>query len=228
MLPSGAPTARVAVRRHRERGQYDRHTIRAILDEALLCHVGVVSAAGHPVVLPFVHAWAGDHLYLHGARANHVLREAAAGSEVCVTVTLLDGLVLARSVMHHSANYRSVVVLGRAREVTGPEEKLTALRLIVEHVAPGRSADARPPSDEELRATMVVSVPLTEASAKVRTGPPLDDEADLSLPVWAGVLPVGMATGTPVAADGLAPGLPVPDYVSAYGRPGRRPPQESP
>jgi hypothetical protein len=212
-----APSPRTTVRRHPERGVYDRGAIDAILDEAPICHVGFV-ADGRPFVIPTIHARAGDVLYLHGSPASRMLRTLGEGIDVCVTVTILDGLVLARSVYNHSMNYRSVVVLGTARSVDEREEKLAALQAIVEHVLPGRSADARGPSDKELTGTTVLALVLDEASAKVRTGPPKDFDEDLALPVWAGVVPLGLVAGKPESAVDL----PVPDYVSAVaGRPAR-------
>jgi nitroimidazol reductase NimA-like FMN-containing flavoprotein (pyridoxamine 5'-phosphate oxidase superfamily) len=209
-------SGRVRVRRLPERGRYERESINAILDEGFVCHVGVLMSHG-PVVIPTAYGREGDHLYLHGAPANAMLRRAGAGA-ICVTVTLVDGLVLARSAFHHSINYRSVVVHGRGEEVTDPEEKERALARIVEHLVPGRGADARPPTPDELRATRVVRVRLDEASAKVRTGGPKDDEEDLTLPVWAGELPVLPAMGPPVAAADLPAGLRPPGYVTRYRR----------
>jgi len=202
-------TPRTRVRRLPERGSHEWPVIAAILDEALVCHVGVV-VDGAPVVIPTAHARIGSTLYLHGAPASRMLRSAAAGVDVCVTVTLLDGLVLARSLFHHSLNYRSVVCFGRAVEVTDLAEKDAALRGFAEHVLRGRPAEVRPPTQGELKATRVLALPLDEASAKLRTGPPLDDAEDLDLPVWAGVLPVGLAVGAPVADT---PHLPCPSSV---------------
>ncbi len=203
------PSPRTRVRRHPERGVYDRAAIEAILDEAAICHVGFVHD-GAPVVIPTIHARIGDALYLHGSAASRMMRTLAAGAEVCVTATILDGLVLARSVANHSMNYRSVVVLGRARPVEGREEKLAALRAVVEHVDPGRWGVARHPNEQELHETLVAAVSLGEASAKVRTGPPKDDPDDLALPVWAGVVPLRMARGEPVPDEprGQGPGGP--------------------
>lgn len=215
------PSQRARVRRLPERGRYEREWIDAILDEAFVCHVGVTGADG-PVVLPTAYARDGDHLYLHGARANALLRAACSGP-VCVTVTLVDGLVLARSAFHHSIDYRSVVVYGVGEEVTDTEAKRRALAILVEHLVPGRGAEARPPSDAELRATRVVRVPLDEASAKVREGGPKDDEEDLSLSVWAGVLPFARSVGPPEPAADLAPGIAPPGYVTGYRRASGRP-----
>jgi nitroimidazol reductase NimA-like FMN-containing flavoprotein (pyridoxamine 5'-phosphate oxidase superfamily) len=190
------PTARSQVKRLAERGIYDREVVHAILDEALVAHVGVSTAEG-PRVIPMMFARIGETLYIHGSVANRTLRSAA-GVAVCVTVTLLDGLVLARSAFHHSMNYRSVVVYGAAVAVTDTAEKGAALDAMVERVAAGRSQVARPPTDAELRATTVLSVPLIEVSAKIRTGGPKDDEADMTWPVWAGVIPLSL-----VASDGV-------------------------
>ncbi len=205
-------TPRTRLRRRAGRGSHDRDLIHSILDEALVCHVGFVGD-GQPYVLPTTYARIGDRLVLHGSTANRMLRTLAGGAPACVTVTLLDGLVLARSAFHHSMNYRSVVVLGTAREVTDREEKRAALRAIVEHVAPGRSAEARPPTDAEVDGTLVVELPIEEASAKIRTGPPVDDPGDLSVPCWAGVLPLRLTAGEPVPDPGLPPGSPVPERL---------------
>jgi nitroimidazol reductase NimA-like FMN-containing flavoprotein (pyridoxamine 5'-phosphate oxidase superfamily) len=216
-----APTPRTSVRRHPERGVYDRGTIDGILDEALICHVGF-EVEGQPYVIPTIHARVGDELYLHGSPASRMLRTIGEGVDVCVTVTLLDGLVLARSVYHHSLNYRSVLVLGRAREVADPAEKLRAMEAVVEHVVPGRWADARRPTEKEIAGTSILALALDEASAKIRTGPPKDNTADLELPVWAGVVPLSLVPGPPVADPELAPGTPVPGYATAYERPSAR------
>ncbi|MEY2477390.1 MAG: uncharacterized protein QOG87_2705 [Actinomycetota bacterium] len=184
-----APSARTTVRRRSQRGRYERELVHAILDEALVCHVGFESEHG-PVVLPTMHARVDDTVYLHGAVANAMLRTVAAGAPVCVTVTLLDGLVLARSAFHHSMNYRSVVVFGTATAVETREAKLAALEALIERIHPGRWTEARPPTDAELRQTLVVAVPLDEASAKVRSGPPIDDDEDYALDVWAGEIPL--------------------------------------
>jgi uncharacterized protein len=184
-------TARTRVRREPERGRYERETIDAILDEALYCHLGFV-VDGQPYVIPTLHARVGDLLYVHGSSASRMLRHAASGAPMCVTVTLLDGLVLTKSVFNHSIDYRSVVVLGEARPVEA-EEKLEALRAFTEHVAPGRWEEARQPTPLELKATSILALPLTESSAKVRTGPPEDEPEDLALPVWSGVVPIHLA-----------------------------------
>jgi len=212
---------RTKVRRRAERGRYDRATVNAILDEALICHVGFVSDS-QPFVIPTIHARDGARLLLHGAAASRMLGAAAQGIPLCVTVTLLDGLVLARSAFHHSMNYRSVVILGRATEINWPEEKMEAMRLLVEHVAAGRWKDSRLPTDEELSATRILSIPITEASAKVRTGPPIDDEADHALNIWAGEIPVAETFGAPVPDPLLRTGIAMPDYVRDYRRPSNR------
>ncbi len=201
------------MKRHPERGVYDRTAIDAILDEALICHVGFVHD-GQPYVIPTIHARDGDTLYLHGSPGSRMLRNLAEGVDVCVTATLLDGLVLARSVYHHSMNYRSVVVLGRAREVTDERDKLRAMECVVEHVVAGRWADARQPSPGELKGTTILSVSLDEASAKVRTGGPKDLEEDLELPVWAGVIPLSLVPAPPVPDNDR----PVPSYANRYTR----------
>jgi hypothetical protein len=215
-------TPRTRLQRLPARGQYERARLDAILDEALWCHVGFV-LEGQPYVIPTIHARVGEHLYLHGSAASRMVRSLADGLPVCVTVSLLDGLVLARSAFHHSMNYRSVVILGRAREVVEAGEKDTALRAIVEHVAPGRSRDARPPTPRELAATTVVAVTLEHGSAKVRRGLPKDHDGDYELPVWAGELPFRMETLPPVEDPRMEPGLPVPNYVRHYRRPGAVP-----
>jgi uncharacterized protein len=210
----GMPTARTTVKRHPERGAYERATVDAILDEALICHIGFVHE-GQPYVIPTIHARDGDTLYLHGSPGSRMLRNLAQGVDVCVTATLLDGLVLARSVYHHSMNYRSVVVLGRAREVSNREKKLRAMQCVVEHVVRGRWEDARQPSEGELKGTTILAVSLDEASAKIRSGGPSDDKNDLDLEVWAGVVPLALVAGEPVADNGE----PVPPYAERYARP---------
>lgn len=185
------PADRIRVKREPQRARYDRETIDAILDEALLCHLGF-EIDGQPYVIPTLHARVGDTLYIHGSAASRMLRHAASGAPVCATVTLFDGLVLARSVFNHSVNYRSVVVFGTATLVDG-DEKLEALRALTEQLAPGRWDEARQPTDKELKATWILSLLLDEASAKVRTGAEEDEPEDLDLPVWAGVVPVHLA-----------------------------------
>jgi uncharacterized protein len=205
-------SARTRLKRHPERGRHDPESIAGILDEALICHVGFV-ADEQPYVVPTIHARDGDRLFLHGSGASRMLRTLEGGMPVCVTATVVDGLVLARSVFSSSMNYRSVMVLGTAAEVREREEKLRALRAIVEHVAPGRWDEARRPTSRELRATAVLRLSLDEASAKVRAGPPQDDEDDLDLPVWAGVLPLRTVVEGLVPAEPLPEGLPIPDSV---------------
>lgn len=206
---------RTNVKRHPERGAYDRATIDAILDEALICHLGFV-VEGQPFVIPTIHARDGDLLYVHGSPGSRMLRNAKEGVDICVTATLLDGLVLARSVYNHSMNYRSAVVLGRAREVTDREEKLRAMHRVVDHVVPGRWEDARQPNEGEIKGTTILAMSLDESSAKIRTGPPTDDEADLSLPVWAGVIPLNLEPSPPISDDGVTG--PPPGYATAYTR----------
>ena len=209
------PSPRITVRRLPERGAYDRATVDAILDEALSCHVGFV-VDGQPYVIPTIHAREGDKLYIHGSSASRMLRTLAAGTPVCVTVTIQDGLVLARSGFHHSMNYRSVLVLGTAVEVLDRGERLHALETISEHVIPGRWAEIRPPNERELAQTKILRMGLDEASAKVRSGGPKDDPADLSLPVWAGVLPLRLVTREAVTDDRVPEDVPVPGYVAHH------------
>ncbi|HEX8338290.1 MAG TPA: pyridoxamine 5'-phosphate oxidase family protein [Pyrinomonadaceae bacterium] len=210
-----SPTARTTLRRLPKRGSFERETVYGILDEGFVCHVGFV-VEGQPFVIPTAYGRKGDVLYIHGARASRMQKALAAGTDVCVTVTLVDGLVLARSAFHHSINYRSVVVFGRPRVVESEEEKNAALEAFTEHVMPGRWADVRWPTSQELAATTVLAIRLSEASAKVRTGPPIDDEEDYVLPVWAGVLPLGVEPGEPVADPRLPAGTPVPGYVERF------------
>ncbi len=216
-MPDLPVTPRTRLNRRASRGSHDRDLIHAILDEGLVCHVGFV-AEGQPYVLPTTYARVDDHLVIHGSTANRMLRTLAGGAPACVTVTLLDGLVLARSAFHHSMNYRSVVILGVARAVVDREAKRRALHAIVEHVAPGRSRESRPASDAEVDGTLVLELPIVEASAKVRAGPPVDDPDDLSLGWWAGVLPLRLSAGTPVPDPGLAPGIAVPAGVKGHAR----------
>jgi uncharacterized protein len=217
-MPETPPSERTRVKRHPERGAYDRATIDAILDEALFCHVGYV-ADGHPRVIPTIHARVGDTLYVHGSNASRTLRTIMGGEEVCIVTTLLDGLVLARSAFMHSMNYRSVVVYGRAREVSDREEKWMAQKALVDQVCAGRSDQVRMPTDDELRQTTILAVPLEEASAKLRTGPPKDEEADYDLPVWAGVLPLSTVPQTAMNDPRLGHGLEPPPNVTGYRRP---------
>jgi nitroimidazol reductase NimA-like FMN-containing flavoprotein (pyridoxamine 5'-phosphate oxidase superfamily) len=202
-VTTSPPTERVTVRRKAERARYDRETVHAILDEALVAHVGFV-VDGAPCVIPMTYARIDDMLDLHGAVANQLLKSLAAGVPVCVTVTLLDGLVLSRSAFHHSMNYRSVVVFGTATKVDDDDEKQAASRALVEHMVAGRSDEVRGPSSSELRKTLMVRVPIDEASAKERTGPPIEDPDDLALPYWGGVIPMTLERGTPVP-DGVKP-----------------------
>ncbi len=211
------PTERTRVRRIPERGVYDRAQIDAILDEALICHLAYV-LDGQPRVIPTIHARDGDVLYVHGSNASRTLRTAKESSPVAIEVTLLDGLVLARSAFHHSMNYRSVVVYGLAREITDPDEKWRAQQALVEHVVHGRSADARMPNERELNQTTILAVPLDEASAKIRTGPPIDEDEDYDLPVWAGVVPLTTVPGEPEPDPAMPEGIPAPDYLTPYGR----------
>ncbi|GES30237.1 pyridoxamine 5'-phosphate oxidase family protein [Streptomyces angustmyceticus] len=212
------PTARTIPTRARDRAAYDQETVHAILDTGYVCHLGFVRD-GSPVVLPTLYGRVGDRLYLHGSTGSRPLRMAGetpdAGLEVCVTVTHVDGLVLARSAFHHSINYRCVVVHGTAHQVTDPEEKKAALDALVDHVLPGRAADSRPGNAKELAATAVIRLDLREVSAKIRSGGPSDEPEDLALPYWSGVLPVAPVHGAPIAADDLAPGIPEPAYLSA-------------
>ena len=214
------PTPRTTPTRYRERAHYDRQTVHDILDEALICHLGYLSA-GEPVVLPTTHARLGETLYLHGSSGSGPLLAAKAAPEglpVCVTVTLVDGLVLARAAMHHSVNFRSVVVMGAARVVEDPAEKTRALSCLLDHIAAGRAADCRAPNARELAATGVLALDLVEVSAKVRSGAPADDPEDVPLPHWAGVLPVSLTIGAPLPAGDLDPAVPAPPYVTDYSR----------
>src|SRR3990170_1627758 len=220
-MPTGPPSDRVRVRRHPERAASAPQVLDAIVDEALFCHVAWVAPDGPPRVVPTIHVRVGDHLYIHGSEASRTLRGLRTGIECCIEITIVDGIVLARSTPKHSLNYRSVVVYGVAREVTDPDEKDMAQRALTDHVVPGRSAEVRPPNQEELRETAILALPLDDASAKVRTGDPLDPKEDLDLPVWAGVLPLGLVPGEPVPAANLRPGVEPPDYVTRYLRPER-------
>lgn len=218
MSSPAAPSDRATVRRLPERARYERRQIEAILDEGLICHLGFVGDGGTPVVIPTTYARDGDHLVVHGSPASRMLRVGRAGADVCLTVTLIDGMVLARSTFHHSMNYRSVVVFGRATEVTDLEEKARLLDLLVEHLVPGRTASARGGNEKELRGTLVLRLPLDEASAKIRTGPPVDDDEDMALPVWAGVIPVGLSPGAPIADSQLDAGIAEPGHVTDWRR----------
>jgi len=207
-MSSFTPTDRTRVRRRPQRAVYDRDQVYSILDEAYVCHVGF-TVEGRPIVMPTAFGRAGDSIYLHGSAASRMLRSLAGGIDVCVTVTLVDGLVLGRSAFHTSINYRSVVMFGNARLVTGREEKLEALRTFTNHVIPGRWEEVRPPTDEELAATSALVLPLEEVSAKVRSGGPIDDENDYPFPVWAGVVPVRAVTGEATPDGHVLAGVPV-------------------
>jgi uncharacterized protein len=211
------PTARTRVVREAQRGAYDRDTVYRILDEGFLCHVGFV-LDGQPFVIPTSYGRKDASLYIHGSAASRMLRQMKDGVAVCITVTVLDGLVLARSVFNHSMNYRSVVILGKATLVDDPEEKLAALRILSEHILPGRWDEARQPNQRELKATSVLHVPIEEFSAKLRTGPPKDDEEDYSFPTWAGVVPLEMVSGKPIDDERLLAGKEVPAYARNYTR----------
>ena len=216
-MTSPLKTPRTQVRRAPKRGQYDFETIARILDEGLVCQVGFV-VEGRPFVIPTAYGRVGDKVYIHGASASRMLKSLLTGIEVCFTVTLLDGLVLARSAYHHSMNYRSVVLFGQAQKVTNTDEKMEALRAFTEHVMKGRWDDVRSPTPEELAATSVLSLPITEASAKIRTGPPIDAEADYALPIWAGVLPLKMTPTSPIADPKLTADTAIPNNVRQYRR----------
>jgi len=189
-----APTSRTQLHRLPKRGTYDEATVHAILDEAYLCHVGFV-VEGQPFVIPTGYGRSGNRLYIHGSAASRMLRTLSGGVDVCVTVTLVDGFVLAKSAFHHSMNYRSVVILGKAHAVEDPTEKMEALRVITNHIVHGRWEEVSTPNDQEMKATLVLALPLEEVSAKIRNGPPVDDEEDLALPVWAGVVPIRQEVG---------------------------------
>ena len=213
-----APSPRSAVRRHPERGNYEREAIDAILDEAVFCHVGF-AVDGQPFVIPTIHARVGDVLYLHGSPASRLLRRLAGPVDVCVVATILDGLVLARSVYNHSMNYRAAVVFGRARAVEERAEKVAALEAVSEQVVPGRWADERGPSEKELAGTKVLALDIEEASAKVRSGPPGDFDEDLPLPIWAGVIPLRLVAGEPQTDERVPDGVRMPGYALRYDRP---------
>ena len=212
-----SPTERTRIVREPQRAVYDREAAYRILDEAFICHVGFV-VDGQPFVIPTGFGRAGDNLYIHGSAASRMLRNLDEGVSVCVTVTLLDGLVVARSIFNHSMNYRSVVVLGVARAVTDPVEKLEALRLLSEHILPGRWVEARQPNEKELKATLVMRLPIEEFSAKVREGGAIDDEEDYEFRTWAGVIPLEMVAGRPLPDERLLAGVDLPGYVSGYTR----------
>ena len=217
MPESYTPTERTRVVREPHRGAYDRDTIYKILDEGIVSHVGFSSDA-QPFVIPTLYARVGDTIYFHGSAASRMLRGAASGIPVCVTVTLTDGLVLARSVFNHSMNYRSVVALGKATLVDQPAEKLEALRAFTEKILPGRWEDARQPNDKELKATSILKLPLVEVSAKIRSGPVLDDEEDYALSVWAGIVPLRLQADAPIRDERCDPAIPTPAYAANYKR----------
>lgn len=210
-------TERTTLKRLPSRAEYDCDRVYEILDEAFVCHVGFVFD-GQPYVIPTGYGRVGDKLYIHGSAASRMLRTLKEGVDVCVTVTLIDGLVLARSAFHHSMNYRSVVILGKAVVVEDAAEKMEALRAITDHIVPGRWDEVREPDEGELRATLVLSLPLVEASAKIRTGPPIDDEPDYEIPVWAGVIPLTLTTGEPIADPRLKAGTAFPQHLRQYKR----------
>jgi uncharacterized protein len=217
MSETQMPSARTRVVREPHRGVYDREAVYRILDEGFLCHIGF-AVDGQPFVIPTSYGRHGDSLYIHGSAASRMLRQMKNGITICITVTLLDGLVLARSIFNHSMNYRSVVILGKATLVDDPEEKLSALRTLSEHILPGRWDDARQPDEKELKATSVLRVPIEEFSAKVRTGPAIDDEEDYSFPTWAGVIPLETVAGAPIDDAWLLPGKEAPEYAKRYKR----------
>lgn len=217
MSESYTPTSRTRLVREPERAIYDREAAYKILDEGFICHVGFV-VDGQPFVIPTGYGRSGDNLYIHGSAASRMLRNLDQGLPVCVTVTLLDGLVLARSIFNHSMNYRSVVILGTATAVTDPDEKLQALRLLSEHILPGRWAESRLPNEKELKATIALRLPIQEFSAKVRQGPPIDDPEDYCFRTWAGVLPLAVIPGDPVRDDRCDPQIAVPGYIAPYRR----------
>jgi nitroimidazol reductase NimA-like FMN-containing flavoprotein (pyridoxamine 5'-phosphate oxidase superfamily) len=217
MSETQMPTARTRVVREADRAVYDRETVYRILDEGFLCHAGFV-VDGQPFVIPTSYGRKDANLFIHGSAASRMLRQIKEGVPVCITVTLLEGLVLARSIFNHSMNYRSVVILGKATLVDDPEEKLAALRILSEHILPGRWDDSRQPNERELKATSVLRVPIEEFSAKVRQGPAIDDEEDYSFPTWAGVVPLEMVAGTPIDDARLLPGRVVPAYARSYTR----------
>jgi nitroimidazol reductase NimA-like FMN-containing flavoprotein (pyridoxamine 5'-phosphate oxidase superfamily) len=217
-MSDGPPNERTTLKRLPNRGVYDRDSIHRILDDGMICHVGFLDD-GQPCVVPTLYVRLEDRIYLHGSPASRMLRALVRGGPVCVAVTLVDGLVLARSAFHHSMNYRSVVIYGTAEEVEDPARKASVLHGLSDHVIPGRWQEVRGPSELELRKTLVVSIGIDEASAKVRTGPPLDDEPDYALPVWAGVVPLHLTAGEPVPDARLQPGIAPPSYATWYKGP---------
>ena len=210
-------TDRTKLKRLPKRGHFDRETVYGILDEGFICHVGF-APGGQPVVIPTGYARVDDKLYIHGSQASRMLKTLAGGVDACVTVTIIDGLVLARSAFHHSINYRSVVIFGRATLIEDREQKYAALVALSEHIIRGRWNDVREPTEQEMRATTVLELPLVEASAKIRTGPPLDDEEDYALPVWAGVVPLRLQAGEPIPDPRLSAEISVPGYARDYKR----------
>jgi uncharacterized protein len=210
-------TPRTTVKRLPKRADYNRENINDILDEGFVCHVGFV-VDGQPFVIPTGYARVDNHIYIHGSAASRMLRSLSIGIDVCLTVTIVDGIVLARSAFHHSMNYRSVVVFGKALPIEDPVEKMEALFALSEHIIPGRWKDVREPNEQEMKATLVLKLPLEEASAKIRTGPPLDDEADYEIPVWSGVLPLNLNPSSPLADDHTSSNAAIPDYVTNYNR----------
>jgi nitroimidazol reductase NimA-like FMN-containing flavoprotein (pyridoxamine 5'-phosphate oxidase superfamily) len=216
-MSSSTQTKRTTVKRLPKRAHYDRDTINSILDEGFICHVGF-DLDGQPYVIPTGYARIADDLYIHGSSASRMLRNISQGINVCVTVTLIDGLVLARSAFHHSMNYRSVVILGKAELVLDPDEKNKALEAFTEHIVPGRWEVVRWPNELELKATTVLKLPIEEASAKVRTGGPVDDEEDYAMDVWAGVLPLSLATGEAIPDERLDPSKSPPEHITTYKR----------
>jgi uncharacterized protein len=217
MSQTFSKTTRNKLKRLPERGYYDSSVIYPIVDEALICHVGFVQD-NQPYIIPTLHARQGDRILLHGAKGSRLLRHAASGGEVCIAITLMDGIVLARSVFHHSINYRSVVIFGKGNLIEGEEARLEAMEQFTERLIPGRWQDARPPNPVELKQTTIVAVTIESASAKIRTGPPKDEEDDLELPVWAGVLPLSQVSGIPIADPDLKAGTEIPDYIHNYAR----------
>jgi nitroimidazol reductase NimA-like FMN-containing flavoprotein (pyridoxamine 5'-phosphate oxidase superfamily) len=216
-----APTERTRLKRIPKRASYDRETVNSILDTALVCHAGF-AVGGQPYVIPTLHVRIADNLYIHGSAASRMLGEAASGTPMCVTVTHLDGVVLARSAFHHSVNYRSVVILGVATLVTAPDEKLAVMKGLIDHVAPGRWDLIRHPNAKELAATSVLSIPIAETSAKLRSGPPLDEEADYALPIWAGEIPLLTTSLAPVVDPRVDPSIPIPPHAANYRMPASR------
>lgn len=214
-MNNNKPTERTRVKRLPRRGAYDKETIHAILDEGVVCHVGI-AINGQPFVIPMAYARDGDRVLIHGSRASRVVKAIADGADVCVTVTHTDGLVLARSAFHHSMNYRSVVILGKGRAIEEPAEKRDAFRRYFDHLIPGRWSEVRKPNDVENKQTLIVEIPIDEASAKARTGGPVDDDEDYALDVWAGVLPLQQVAGAPVPDEKLRDGIDVPDHVQDY------------